>query len=204
VTRSCGAPAPEELRERYGADVEAEDGQQFVAGPKPIRIIRLLWPPIRDIWPISWPLSPLSERETASSAGNLGRSEPAAGLYFKRENGARWWMPSPAGVSVRPDTGIFGATEKTEGNDPRTGPRVSKPRPRSRRRRFITLLIGGRLFASRLTRWEAAILNTASSEWVRASSSASLRTPAQAGKFQAKYLIGRLSGYDARARIERG
>lgn len=50
---------------------------------------------------------------------------------------------------------------------------------------------------------EEAIKNTASADGVSVSIGIP-QDPAQAGKAQAEYLIRQLSGYDARARIERG
>ena len=139
---------------------------------------------------------PLVERERL--LGGNWRIRPTAGLYFKRH----WCQvvdAVPAGVRFGRYWDLA-ATEKTEINDPDWTESIKLGRDPATKLYYLTDWT--RLRASPM-KVEEAIRNTASAD----GSSVEIgipQDPAQAGKAQAEYLIRQLSGYTARARIERG
>jgi len=136
--------------------------------------------------------------ERARLLGGNWKIRPAAGLYFKRH----WCQivdAVPANLRLVRYWDLA-ATEKTETNDPDWTEGIKLGQDSATK--FYYLVGWERLRASPM-QVETAIKNTASADG-KSVSIGIPQDPAQAGKSQAEYLIRQLSGYEARARIERG
>jgi predicted phage terminase large subunit-like protein len=185
------ADSPNELRERYGVDVL----------PKSVAFIPAKLtdnPALMKADPgYLANLMALGAVERARLLGGNWRIRPAAGLYFKRE-----WCEI---VDAVPSSVRFvrywdlAATEKTDMNDPDWTEGIKLGRDPATKLYYLAGWT--RLQASPL-KVEETIKNTASLDGP--SCSIGIPQDPQAGKSQAQYLIRQLSGYDARARIERG
>lgn len=182
----------EELREKYGADVQ----------PKSVAFIPAKLtdnPALMQADPgYLANLMALGAVERARLLGGNWKIRPAAGLYFKRH-----WCEvvdaAPAGVRwVR--YWDLAATEKTESNDPDWTEGIKLGRDPATK--IYYLADWTRMRESPL-KVEQALKNTASADGISVAIGIP-QDPAQAGKSQAEYLIRQLSGYNARARIERG
>jgi predicted phage terminase large subunit-like protein len=138
---------------------------------------------------------PLVERERL--LGGNWKIRPAAGLYFKRE----WCQVVDAAPAKarRVRYWDLAATEKTETNDPdfTEGIRLSVD-PSG-----VYYVEDHRAMRESPHGVEQAIKNTASADGISVEIGIP-QDPAQAGKAQAEYLVRKLTGYTARARIERG
>jgi predicted phage terminase large subunit-like protein len=138
---------------------------------------------------------PLVERERL--LGGNWKIRPAAGLYFKRH----WCKIVDAAPAVgrRVRYWDLAATEKTEINDPDFTESVRLSVDPA----GIYYVEDHRAMRESPHGVEEAIKNTVSADGTGIEIGIP-QDPAQAGKAQAEYLIRRLSGYTARARIERG
>jgi predicted phage terminase large subunit-like protein len=183
---------PEELREKHGQDVQ----------PKSVSFIpaKLTDNPALMAADPGYlaNLMALGAVERARLLGGNWKVRPAAGLYFKRH-----WCQIvdvlPAGVVLKRYWDLA-ATEKTESNDPDFSESVLLGRDPATKTYYVadwTFLRESPL------KVEQAIKNTASADGTSVSIGIP-QDPAQAGKAQAAYLVRQLSGYDARARVERG
>lgn len=184
--------SPEELRKNYGADVLPKSVTFIPAKLTDNAALMRADPGYLAN------LMALGAVERARLLGGNWKIRPAAGLYFKRQ-----WCEIvdavPAGVRFVRYWDLAG-TEKTETNDPDWTEGIKLGRDPVTKIYYLT--DWDRLQASPL-KVEETIKNTASRDG-KAVSIGIPQDPAQAGKAQAAYLIRQLSGYDARARIERG
>jgi predicted phage terminase large subunit-like protein len=182
----------QELRDKYGQDIQAKSVTLIPAKLSDNPTLVKADPGyLAD-------LMALGAVERARLLGGNWKIRPAAGLYFKRH-----WCQI---VDAVPATVRFvrywdlAATEKTDGNDPDWTESIRLGRDPTTKLYYLSDWT--RLRASPL-KVEEAIKNTASADGVGVSIGIP-QDPAQAGKAQAEYLIRQLSGYNARARIERG
>jgi predicted phage terminase large subunit-like protein len=184
--------SPEELRAKYGSDVQPKS-VTFVPGKLSDNPALMAADPgyLAN-------LMALGAVERARLLDGNWKIRPAAGLYFKRH----WCQivdAVPAAVRfVR--YWDLAATEKTEANDPDWTEGILLGRDPATKLYYVADWV--RLRASPL-KVEEAIKNTASADGVSVAIGIP-QDPAQAGKSQAEYLIRQLSGYNVRARIERG
>lgn len=143
-------------------------------------------------------LMALGAVERARLLGGNWKIRAAAGLYFKRH----WCQivdALPAGMTLKRYWDLA-ATEKTESNDPDFTESVLLGRDPATK---IYYVADWKFMRESPLKVEEAIKNTASADGASVSIGIP-QDPAQAGKAQAAYLVRQLSGYDARARIERG
>lgn len=184
--------SPDDLRQKYGADIQ----------PKSVTFIPAKLtdnPALMQADPgYLANLMALGMVERARLLGGNWKIRPAAGLYFKRH-----WCEiidaAPAGVRfVR--YWDLAATEKTDTNDPDWTEGVRLGRDPITKLYYLTDWI--RMRESPL-KVEQAIKNTATADGQSVEIGIP-QDPAQAGKSQAQYLIRQLSGFTARARLERG
>jgi predicted phage terminase large subunit-like protein len=142
-------------------------------------------------------LMALSLVERERLLGGNWKIRPAAGLYFKRQ----WCKVIDAAPAIarRVRYWDLAATEKTENNDPDFTESIRLSVDPS----GIYYVEDHRALRESPHGVEEAIKNTASADGTSIEIGIP-QDPAQAGKAQAEYLIRKLSGYTARARIERG
>ena len=182
----------EELKEKYGPDVLAKSVTFIPAKLTDNPALMAADPGYLAN------LQALGSVEQARLLGGNWKVRPAAGLYFKRH-----WCPIvdalPAGIRLVRYWDLA-ATEKTESNDPDWTEGILLGRDLATK---IYYLAGWERLRASPLKVEEAIRNTASLDGVSVEIGIP-QDPAQAGKSQAAYLIRQLSGYNARARIERG
>ena len=182
----------EELREKHGADVL----------PKSVTFIpaKLTDNPALMAADPGYlaNLMALGAVERTRLLGGNWKIRPAAGLYFKRH----WCQivdAIPAAVKFKRYWDLA-ATEKTESNDPDFTESVLLGRDPVTKLYYVA---DWTYMRDTPLQVEKAIKNTASADGVSVSIGLP-QDPAQAGKAQAEHLVRQLSGYDARAKPERG
>lgn len=136
--------------------------------------------------------------ERARLLGGNWKIRPAAGLYFRRE-----WVKvvdaAPAGIEIVRYWDLA-ATEKTTENDPDWTVGIKLGFNRGTKRCIVLHAVRMREGPHMV---EQAMMNTAAADG-RSVRIALPQDPGQAGKSQVQSLIGRLSGYIASSRPERG
>lgn len=183
---------PEELRERYGADVEPKSATFIVARLTDNQILLDKDPGYRAN------LMAQNAVERARLADGNWKVRPASGLYFKRH-----WVKivdaAPADLDIVRGWDLA-ATEKTDTNDPDSTAGVKLAQSRSTKRFIILHRLS--LQAAPHT-VEQTIVNTAAADG-RGVIIRLPQDPGQAGKAQAQAMVTKLAAYTVRTQRPTG
>lgn len=186
------ADSPEELRGKYGSEVEPKSVTFIAAKLEDNKILLAKDPGYRAN------LLAQSAVERARLMGGNWKVRPSAGLMFRRD-----WVKVIDAAPTDLDVVRYwdlAATEKTDANDPDWTVSVKLGRSRSTRRFVVLHSLRMRESPGKV---KQSIMNTASADG-RGVTVGLPQDPGQAGKAQAKDFVASLAGYTVRTQRESG